>query len=89
MVAVAILLPAIITGLQFTTSLENFEKANTQVTSHLYRADLLGSALGFLLTAAVLMPLLGILGTSCLLIIINLMALFVIYNNVRSEKCHN
>jgi predicted membrane-bound spermidine synthase len=89
LVAVALLLPAILTGLQFTTSLEKFEIANAQVTSQLYRADLLGSALGFLLTAAVLIPLLGMLGTSCLLIIINLMALFVIYHNVRNEKFHN
>jgi spermidine synthase len=68
---VLIFVPALVTGMQFSliTGLEGNKQPG--YTGYLYGADLIGSALGFLIVSTLLLPFLGILLTGIVLAVIN------------------
>ena len=68
---VLIFTPALITGLQFSLMLGALGNGQPGYTGYLYGADLLGSALGFLVVSTLLVPLLGIFSTGIVLAIIS------------------
>ncbi len=69
-------------GIQFLTASETYRSLGKNIketAATLYSTDLLGSALGALLTSLVFLPLLGIPATLILLAGLNLMALILLF----------
>jgi len=69
-------------GMQFLTASEtyrNLGKTIKETAATLYSTDLLGSALGAILTSLVFLPLLGIPATLILLAVLNLLAFVLLF----------
>jgi spermidine synthase len=75
---VLIFTPALITGLQFSLMLGALGNGQPGFTGHLYGADLLGSALGFLVVSTLLVPLLGIFSTGIVLAVISFLGIAIL-----------
>jgi predicted membrane-bound spermidine synthase len=67
-------LVSFVSGLLFATAAMLRRAGIASTTSRLYSTDLAGSAAGALLTAIVLIPLLGLTGSLAVIILLNLLA---------------
>ncbi len=76
-------LVAFVSGLLFASAALLRRSGIANTTSRLYSTDLAGSAAGALLTAILLIPLLGLTGSLALIIILNLLAL--LYSVIRKN----
>ena len=76
-------LVAFVSGLLFASAALLRRSGIANTTSRLYSTDLAGSAAGALLTAILLIPLLGLIGSLALIILLNLLALF--YSVIRKN----
>ena len=75
-------LVAFISGLLFATAAPLRRAGIASTTSRLYSTDLAGSAAGALLSAIVLVPLLGLTGSLAVIILLNLLAF--LYSRIKS-----
>ncbi len=76
-------LVAFVSGLLFASAALLRRSGIANTTSRLYSTDLAGSAAGALLTAILLIPLLGLIGSLALIILLNLLAL--LYSFIRKN----
>jgi len=78
-----IFVTAFLTGNLFSAILDQLKVDNRDNTSYLYGTDLFGSALGLLVTTSILLPLLGLITSTIIIIGINIISLGFL---VLSEK---
>jgi spermidine synthase len=76
---ISIIVPSILTGMQFSFIVQYNKTTSNTISGKIYAIDLFGSALGAYLTSVLLLPLVGFLNMSIVILILNIVVIIVLF----------